>query len=196
MLYIVLTVISAILLLYLILLSLRIVLTWFNPSIYGKPWDLLRAVTDPYLSLFYRLRFLRKGNFDFTPIPAVVVLVAVWNLVNALASQGRITLGLFLAVVVSVAWSCVRVLILFFLIIGALRAMPILFHGVADSAIWKVMDMIIYPVISWVTRLFRLGPRSGYTQHLLLTLGLLFVSWLLGELVFGQLAAFFQSLPI
>jgi YggT family protein len=195
-LHILLTVISAVLFIYLFLLSFRFVLSWFTPSIFGKPWDLLRAATDPYLSLFYRIRFLRRGNFDFTPIPAIVVLVVACNLVNTLAVSGRITLGFFLAAIVSVAWSGVRVLILFFLVVGVLRVVPILFHAVADSAIWKVVDMIIYPVVSWVARLFRLGPRSGYTQHLLLTLGLLFVLWLLGELIFGQLASFFQSLPV
>jgi hypothetical protein len=56
--------------------------------------------------------------------------------------------------------------------------------------------MIIAPIVAWVMRLFRLGQRSTPTQRLLLTLGLLFAAWLLGEILVRQIVTLFQMLPV
>ena len=57
--------------------------------------------------------------------------------------------------------------------------------------------MIMQPIVAWVMQVFRLGRGSGYTQHLLLTIGLLLVAWLLGEfLIVRRSSSLFQMLPI
>jgi YggT family protein len=193
---IVLTIVNVVLIAYLLLLSLRIILGWFAPRSLGRVWDLLVAATDPYLNLFARIRFLRGSLFDFSPIAAILALVVALDLVNQLLSYGRITLGFFLASVLSAAWSGARFLLLLFLIVGVLRTIPLLFRAAAASNLWKVVDMIITPIVAWVMRLFRLGQRSTPTQRLLLTLGLLFVAWILGELLVRQIVTLFQMLPI
>jgi YggT family protein len=191
-----LTIVNVILIAYLFILSLRIILTWFAPQSVGRAWDLLAAATDPYLNLFARMRFLRGSLFDFSPIAAILTLVVAQDLVNQLLYYGRITLGFFLASLFSAAWSGARFLLLLFLIVGLLRTIPVLFHAAAGSSLWKVVDMIMKPIVDWVMRVFRLGNRSGYTQHLLLTVGLIFVAWLLGELLVHQVINLFQMLPI
>ena len=193
---IVLTIVNVILIAYLFLVSLRIVLGWFAPQSLGKAWDLLTAATDPYLALFRRIKFLRSTLFDFSPIAAILVLVVALDLVNQLLYYGRVTLGFFLASVLSAGWSGARFLLLLFLIVGLLRTIPLLFRAAVGSNLWKVVDMIIQPVVAWVMRLFRLAPRASYTQHLLLTLGVLFVAWLLGELIIHQIINLLQMLPI
>jgi YggT family protein len=192
---IVLTVINIILIAYLFLLSLRIVLGWFAPQALGRAWSYLTTVTDPYLQVFARIRFLRGTLFDFSPIAAILALVVALDLVNQLLYYGRITVGFFLASVLSAGWSGIRFLLLLFLIVGILRTIPIAFHGTSGSRLWKAVDTIMQPIINWVTRVFRLGTRSGYTQHLLLTIGLLFVAWLLGELLVRSIVSIFQMLP-
>ena len=44
-------------------------------------------------------------------------------------------------------------------------------------------------------RVFRLGPRTGYTQHLLLTIGILLVAWLLGRFIVDQIVYGLSLLP-
>ncbi len=190
-----LTILNVILIAYLFILSMRIIMGWFAPRALGRAWTWLVQVTDPYLDLFGRIRFLRGGLFDFSPIAAILVLVVALDLVNQLLNYGRVTLGFFLASVVSAAWMGARFLVLLFLIVGVIRAIPLLIRTSAGSTLWKVVDLVIQPVVGFVMRLFRLGRRSGYTQHLLLTIGLLFVAWLLGELAVRQLVALFQMLP-
>ncbi|MGD0725197.1 MAG: YggT family protein [Spirochaetia bacterium] len=194
---ILLTIINGVLIAYLLILSLRIVLGWFAPQSLGRAWDLLAGATDPYLALFSRVRFLRGSLFDFSPIAAVLALVVVIDLLYNLIDYMRITLGFFLASVISAAWMGARFILLLFLIVGLLRTIPLLLRTSAASTVWKVVDTLMQPVVAWVTKLFRLGRGSGYTQHLLLTIGLLFVAWLLGEtLVSYIIIPAFQRIPI
>ena len=192
---IVLTTIYVILLAYVFILMIRIVLGWFAPEALGKAGDLLTAVTDPYLKVFARIRFLRGNLFDFSPIAAILVLVVALDLVSRLRDYMRITLGFFLASVTSAAWSGFKFLFVFFLLVGIIRTIPLVFRSTAGAGLWRVVDMIMQPVVAWVMRVFRLGRRSGYTQHLLLTIGLLFVTWILGGLIVRQIISLFEMIP-
>ncbi len=172
-----------ILLAYVFLISIRIVMGWFAPRALGRPWDFITAATDPYLRFFGRMRFLRGKVLDFSPVAAILLLVVVLILLNRLLSYGRITLGFALASVLGAAWWGVACLLIFLLVVGVLRTIPLGFRGVSASPLWKAVDMIIQPVVTWVMRLFRLGPRTGYTQHLLLTIGLLLVTLIFGHYI-------------
>jgi YggT family protein len=191
----VLQIVYAIIIVYVLVLSLRIILGWFVPQALGRAWEILRMITDPYLDLFRRIRFLRAGIFDFSPIAAVLVLVLVADLIGQLVNWGRITVGFFLASAFAAAWSGARFLLLLFLIVGVLRTIPILFRTTAGANMWRVVDLIIQPVVAWVMRIFRLGARAGYTQHLLLTIGLLLVAWLTGEFLVRQIVYGLSLLP-
>ena len=194
---ILLTIINVILIAYLFLISLRIVLGWFAPQALGRAWHFLTAATEPYLGLFRRIRFLRGAMFDFSPIAAILVLVVALDLVNQLLYYGRITLGFFLASVVSAAWSGARFLLLLFIIVGILRTIPLLFRAAAGSNLWRVVDMIMQPIVGWVMKVLRIRLRGTTTQYLLLTLGVLFVVWLLGEfLIIPGLRSLLLMLPI
>ena len=187
-------IINALLMGYLLLLSLRIILTWFQGLSSGKAFDLLSEITEPYLSLFYRLKFLRKGMFDFTPIAAILVLVVVLDLVNALLFYGRITFGFFFAAVLSAVWSGISFVLLLFLIVGIIRVFAVIFRRNTGSAMLKVVDILIQPAVALVMKIIQLGKRAGYTQYLLLTVGFLFVFWLLGGVVTRRLVYMLQSL--
>lgn len=187
-------IINALLMGYLLLLSLRIILTWFQGFSSGKAFDLLSEITEPYLSLFYRLKFLRKGMFDFTPIAAILVLVVLLDLINALLFYGRITFGFFFAAVLSAVWSGVSFVLLLFLIVGVIRVFAIIFRRNTGSAMLKVADILIQPAVALVMKIIQLGKRAGYTQYLLLTVGFLFVFWLLGGVVTRRLVYMLKSL--
>ena len=61
--------------LYLLLLFVRVLLTWFpNVDWQGQPWVTLRQVTDPYLNLFRNLIPPLMGQIDFTPSARPAVL--------------------------------------------------------------------------------------------------------------------------
>ncbi len=192
----VLKVLNGVLMVYMLLLSIRIILTWFHGLTYSKAFKFLAMITEPYLALFYRLKFLRKGIFDFTPIAAILVLVVVLDMINGLLFYGKITLGFFLASVLTALWSGVSFILLLFFVIGTVRVLVIVTRRSGDSPFLKVFDIMIQPIVAFVMRVVKLGRRATYTQYLLLTVGFLFVFWLLGRIFINQLVGVLRALPV
>lgn len=61
--------------LYLLLLFIRVLLSWFPVfSWENQPWLALRQVTDPYLNLFRGLVPPLLGTIDFTPLLGFLIL--------------------------------------------------------------------------------------------------------------------------
>ena len=72
-------------------------------------------------------------------------------------------------------------MLLLFLVVGVLRAMPVVFRTMPNAALWRDLDRLVAPLVAAVSRFLRLEDRATYTQRLLLTLGLLLVAGLLGR---------------
>uniref|UniRef100_A0A7S0WT46 Fanciful K+ uptake-b family transporter n=1 Tax=Pyramimonas obovata TaxID=1411642 RepID=A0A7S0WT46_9CHLO len=69
--------------LYLLLLFLRVLLTWFpNVNWMSQPWITLRQVTDPYLNLFRNLIPPIMGQIDMTPLLGFLVLQFLANVLG------------------------------------------------------------------------------------------------------------------
>ena len=65
---------STFLSIYLVLMFIRILLSWFpNVNWYDPPFSVLSQLTDPYLNLF-RSFIPPLGGIDFSPIIAIFVL--------------------------------------------------------------------------------------------------------------------------
>ncbi len=76
--------------LYLLLLFVRVLLTWFpNVNWMRQPWTMLRQVTDPYLNLFRNLIPPIMGQIDFTPILGFMVLQFLARVLSTDPSLGR-----------------------------------------------------------------------------------------------------------
>ena len=83
--------VSAVFLVYFILIFIRILLSWI-PRMPYYPWlrttvDFVHQVVDPYLNVFRRLiPPLGVGGMglDLSPILAIIVLSIVWRVVVAL----------------------------------------------------------------------------------------------------------------
>ena len=179
---------------YMILLVLRILLSWFRGAAFGKPWELLVRVTDPYMSLFSRIRFLRQGLFDFTPIAAILTLVVALNVIQSIQRFGTITVGRFLGIVTGAVWSGLAFLLVLFLILAIVRAIALAVRPGQETQITSAVGTMVEPVVSLVRRIFA-RPMTD-PQYLYLTIAFLFVVRLLGGYLIGLLIRFFYTLPI
>ncbi|MCK5005773.1 MAG: YggT family protein [Spirochaetales bacterium] len=179
-----------------ILLVLRILLSWIRGAVYGKPWELLVRVTDPYLSLFSRIRFLRQGMFDFTPIAAILTLVVALNVIQSIQRFGTITVGRFLGIVTGAVWSGLAFLLVLVLILAIVRAVVLAVRPGQETQITSAVGMMVEPVVSLVRRI--VSARSPLTdrQYLYLTIAFLFIVRILGGYLIGLLVRFFYTLPI
>ncbi len=181
---------------YLLLLSLRIVLSWFRASLYGRPWQLLEKATEPYLALFRRIPFLRQGMFDFAPIVAILLVVVALDLVNELLFYGQLTLGFVLASVASAVWSGLSFLLLLFAVIAAVRLAGFAVRTLRNPGLWRALDLIVQPVASWFSRLLSLGNRVSYPQRLALMAVVLLSAWFFGGIGVRVLLRALRALPL
>jgi YggT family protein len=187
---------TAIIFVYILMLGLRIILSWFQGSVYGRPWELLVRITEPYLSLFRRLRFLRRGMIDFTPVAAILTLVVILQVIYSIADSGRISLGIFLAIVTGALWAAVRFLLVLFLVMAVLRAILGAVSNLRDSRLLGALGYLIEPAVSLVRRIFPSRQPLSERQYLYLTIVFLLGLWLLGLYLIPRLVAFLYDLPI
>src|SRR6056297_3367544 len=144
----VMSIITAALSFYMLLIFLRILLTWFQGPSLGRAYEFLMRVTDPYLNYFRRFKFLRTERIDFSPILAIIVLVIILNITNTIAAYGTITLGIVLALIISALWSAFSFLLLFFFVLTMVRFIALLIGTNFVSPIWRTIDVIIQPLVT------------------------------------------------
>jgi YggT family protein len=175
-------------------------LAWLRRSSAGRAWELLVQVTEPYLSLFRRLRFLRIGPLDLSPLAAILVLVMGLDLVSALQTYGRLTLGAFLAAFTGALWSGVSFLVMLFLILVGIVFLTISFRRGTGSPLVRALSDLIHPVIALVgraaVRLFSLRRPLGEVPLLLLSAVLLITVLIGGRALIFMLQSALLGLPI
>jgi YggT family protein len=187
---------SALLVLYIILISMRVMLAWISGAAYGRSWRLLERATDPYLKLFRGLHFLRRGPFDFTPVAAIMVLVVALDLVSAFLLHGRFTLGILLSAVLGALWAGLSFLLLLFLILAVLRLLVLLFSHRRDSPVTGLLQSLTRPVVSLARRLLPFAWLVEETHALLVVIGALILVRLAGGWLFHSLQRLLEALPV
>ena len=192
----VLRILNGLLIVYLMILSIRIILTWFKSSFQGKAGELLKQATDPYLEIFSRITFLKQGMFDFTPLAAILGLVVALDLVNGLLVYGRITIGLLLASIISALWGGLSFILLIFLVLGVVQIVSALFSRNSASPMLQMINQMFQPIIDLVTRFLRPKRELSYNQYLYISLGLIFFIRLLGGILISRLIGLLYALPV
>jgi uncharacterized protein YggT (Ycf19 family) len=187
--------VAALLVAYIVLISMRFLLSWFPGAASGNYWRILLRITDPYLRAFRGLTFLRRGMFDFTAVAAVLVLIVALDLARAIARYGRFTLGLALGTVVGAIWSGLSFLLILFIVLAALRLILRLFTRRYENPVGELLEAMVRPAISLARGIL---PRSSALKEeylLLAVIAVLVAVLLLGAVVSHVLRASLLALP-
>ncbi|MDR0553835.1 MAG: YggT family protein [Treponema sp.] len=182
--------------LYLILIFIRVMLTWFNGAGYGRPAEVLCRITDPYLDWFRRFRSLRLGALDLSPIVAMAVLSIANSIFITLGRYGVITLGLILALILQAVWSAVSFLLGFCAIVLVLRLIAYLTKRNVYSSFWGIIDSISRPVLYRINRIFFRNRLVNYLTGLCLAIAVFVILWLGLRLVVNIGMYFLTRLPL
>lgn len=188
-------ILGGILSLYMILIFVRVLLTWFSGVYYGRPYEIIRSLTDPYLNYFRRFRFLQAGNVDFSPIAGLLVLVILMNILNRLAVYGTISVGLVLAIILNSVWSAVSFLITLFIVLIVIRFVAGLIRANTVNPFIRTVDMIITPLLNYVHNTFFKRRFLTLQTGLAISGASLLVVSIAGNFIVYHLARLFQSLP-
>ena len=143
--------VSTIVSFYTLILFVRVILTWVPSLEYSKFGRILASICDPYLNLFKKIRFLRVGTLDFTPMVAMGVLVLVSSILQSIIRTQRVSVGIILATIVSLCWSIIHTIFVVLIIVLLVRLIVSIFNK-DSSPIWNQIDRIVSPVAYNVTK--------------------------------------------
>jgi len=193
-------VLNAILVVYLLLVMLRLILSWFQRSATGRPLALLVQVTEPYLALFRGLRFLRIGPLDLSPLAAILVLAMSLDVVGTLRDSGRLSLGVFLAALTQAVWFGVSFVLVAVLLLVVLLVASLAFGRGPGATLMRTLAAVLQPITAWVKGwaggVFGRRRPLSETQVLLLTAVVVIVVLAAGGLLVPLLRTALLQLPV
>lgn len=141
---------------YLLLILIRVLLTWFHGVDFGRPYQILCSLTDPYLNYFRRFKRLRGSVLDFSPIVAVLVLIVLLDLLNRIMIQGRISLGIVLGVLLSAVWSAISFVLTLCIVLIVIRFVMSISGANSVGPFVRTLDTLVAPLLEGVRkRLFK-----------------------------------------
>ncbi len=187
--------ISTLISIYMIVILVRILLTWFRGISLGRAEEVLAALTDPYLNWFRRNTPVRIGALDFSAVVGILALGLLNNIATQLAVAGTITFSFVLAMIVSAAWSITSFLLTFFLIVTVVRLIGIMMNVDGSGRLWIVLEQILNPMIQIVIRPFLRGRFTSYRDSLLIVGAALFGVLILGRFVISVLIGLIGRIP-
>jgi YggT family protein len=182
--------------LYSLFIVIRIILTWFPGAQHSGPARMLARITDPYLN-WWRVNFpLRAGFLDLSPLVAMAALSVVQNICARIAQQGRVSLGIILAVCLRALWSTMEFLIGFCIIILVLRLIAYFCSANMYSPFWQVIDSISRPLLYRINRILFGRRIVGFKTGLIATIIVLGALWVSGRFAIDLLFLWLKELPI
>ena len=138
---------------YMIIIFVRIILTWFSWERNSGFLGVLSSITDPYLNWFRRFSFLRTGYIDFSPIAALGILSLVNRIFSILANYGTITIGVILALLLQLIWGVLSFVIGFLIIILILRLIACYAARNSTGTFWHIVEGMSQPVVFRINRI-------------------------------------------
>ena len=181
---------------YTLILFVRVILSWIPSLEYSKFGKVLAEICDPYLNLYKKIRFLRTGPLDFTPILAIGVLVIISSLLQSIVSSQRVSVGVLIGSVISLCWSVIHAVLVVLIIVIFIRLVVSIFDKDSSSGIWSQLDNMISPVAYRLTNMVFPNKFIKYQTVLIVALVALILSHIILEIILmGVIANFFISLP-
>ncbi len=111
---------SLLLSIYNFLIIIRIFSSWIEPFrkiASGGIMDFIANITDPFLNIFRKIKFMQYGRLDFSVLLAFMSISVAQNLLLVFSTTGKMTLGFALGTILDSLWRSLGSLLLGILII-------------------------------------------------------------------------------
>jgi YggT family protein len=179
-----------------LILLVRILLTWFSGVSYSRPVEVLSRITDPYLDWFRRFPVLRIGRLDLSPVAALAVLSVANRTFAILARYGTISLGIILAMFLQALWSAVSFILGFSILILILRLIAYLTSRNTYSPFWRIIDTISQPLLFRINRILFGDRIVHYRTGLIAALLVLGAAMMVLGVLVGIFVGLLGRLPV
>ncbi len=185
---------STLITLYTLMCFARIIFTWI-PSLQNTAVSrVLSSICDPYLHLFKGIKILRFHNMDFSPILSIGILVMSSSLLANIGAMQKISVGIFLAMLISLVWSLVSSIANFFIILMVIRLIFVLLNK-DSGTIWYSFDQILTPITSRIAKLFFNQKYYSQQTALIISAICIIVAKLIAGAGINLLVNIFRNLP-
>ena len=172
----------------------RIILTWIPGACETGPGRFLCALCDHYLNLF-RTGWLRFGVLDLSPLVAIVVLSMATYVMQNLSMGAKVTFGVILALVIQMVWTVASSVLIFLIIILAVRLIVFLSGADRASSLWAQVDASLNPFVYSITRFFSGGRPVAYKSALILSIVLVALLRIGGAFIVAGLVKMCAMIP-
>jgi len=179
---------------YMILIFIRILLTWFPGADFGRFFVFLRSICDPYLAWFRRFRIFKNSPIDFSPVFALAFLSLLHQVFISWSQMGRFSIAIILILLLNALWSVLSWVLGFFIIILILRMIAFLGNSNIYSPFWRFVDFIAQPVMYRISRIFFPNRIISYLFRIIFSAAVLAIvivlSWVIktyGTVLLAQL---------
>ncbi len=141
----VLSILSAVIIIYTILCLISIFMTWIPGAKFTKFGRFISSITDPYLNIFSRKGWLRFGNIDFSPILALALLSLLSSILGGITTTGMLSLSNILVLVINMIWSVASSLITIIFLLILIRWIVLLVNKgqVSTNSGWYQVDLML-----------------------------------------------------
>ncbi len=192
----VLSLLSAIIIIYTILCLIAIFITWIPGAKFTKFGKFISAITDPYLRLFSRRGWLRFGNIDFSPIIAIAILSVLSSILGGITTTGRLYFGGILATILGMIWSVSSsILTIFFLLIFIRWIVLLINKGqVSTNSAWYQLDLMLQKFVYKIGNTI-IKNNLTYQKALLISWIVLLVAGVILRILFMILIGLCNSIP-
>jgi len=181
--------------LYIMLCTLRIILTWFPSAQFAKANDILCKLCDPYLNIFRKFKFLVVANIDFSPIAAICTLSVLASIVNIVEKYGMVTGGIILAILLNTIWSVISFFLLFYIVLFIVRLAAFEFKANSTSPVFQAIDTLVNPVLFRINTIIFHKRIVKYRTSILSGIALFSAVWALLLLAVDRISAALSLLP-
>ena len=155
---------------YSFIILFRIIITWFSGSeIHTGAFSFLIKITDPYLNIFRRIRFLRRGSIDFSIIFAILVLNIVGFILGYLSIAQTITIWTIIGAIALSIYRTFFFLLLFFGVLVIIMIVIITIVKKTHSQIYFTLSSILEPITAFIRKCIPGGRKLEFVPVLIVT---------------------------
>jgi YggT family protein len=181
---------------YILLIFIRIIITWFSRDFYSKPVELLCRITDPYIDWWRKILNLRLGFLDLSPIVGIAALSVLRSILYTISRYERIGIGIILGLILMAVWSVISFILGFCLIVLVLRLFAYLANRDIYTPFWKIVESISQPLLYKTNRLIFGNKIGSYLKGIIISILILAAIWLGGGFLIPRIANLLLSLPL
>ncbi|MCQ2577716.1 MAG: YggT family protein [Treponema sp.] len=192
---VVLNILAALILLYTVACFVAVILTWFPGAKFTAFGRVLSKVTDPYMNFFRRIRWMRVGYVDFSPILALAVLSLASSILSGITATGRISFGGTLSSIILMVWGLARSVLILFFVIVLVRFIVVSIKGYNDTygSPWQALDQFLGGFVQRAAEPFY--KKGDYKGQLLVTVIEIAVVLMAGNFLFSVLDRMCRTIP-